>query len=111
MFERKLALDDALGQCSLASSSRLMTGGKSSWSHLTFESIPSAVVLGSKRVDAVGLASDDHVYHKSLVDSSWSTNWDDLGGPLNGAPVAASFAPNTGNILGIGMDNSLYIGN
>src|SRR6266480_1068109 len=79
--------------------------------NLTFESIPSAVVLGSKRVDAVGLASDDHVYHKSLVDSSWSTNWDDLGGPLNGAPVAASFAPNTGNILGIGMDNSLYIGN
>jgi hypothetical protein len=79
--------------------------------NLTFESIPSAVVLGSKRVDAVGLASDDHVYHKSLVDSSWSTNWDDLGGPLNGAPVVTSSAPNIGNIFGIGMDNALYVGN
>jgi len=79
--------------------------------NLTFESIPSAVVLGSQRVGAVGLASDDHVYHKSLADSSWSTNWDDLGGPLNGAPVAASFAPNMGNVLGIGMDNALYVGN
>jgi hypothetical protein len=79
--------------------------------NLTFESIPSAVVMGPDRVDAVGLASDDHVYHKSLVDSSWSTNWDDLGGPLNGAPVAASFMTNMGSVLGIGMDNSLYIGN
>jgi len=78
--------------------------------NLTFESIPSATVIGSKRVDAVGLASDDHTYHKSLTDTSWSTNWDDLGGPLNGAPVAASFAPNKGSVLGIGMDNDLYIG-
>ena len=79
--------------------------------NLTFESIPSAAVIGSKRVDAVGLASDDHVYHKSLVDSSWSTSWDDLGGPLNGAPIVASFAPNKGSVLGVGMDDGLYIGN
>jgi hypothetical protein len=79
--------------------------------NLTFESIPSAAAIGSKRVDAVGLAFDDHVYHKSLVDSSWSTNWDDLGGPLNDSPIAASFAPNKGSVLGIGMDDGLYIGN
>ena len=67
--------------------------------------------MASKRVDAVVLASDDHAYHKSLVDSSWSTNWDDLGGPLNGAPVIALFYPNMGSVLGIGMDNGLYTGN
>jgi hypothetical protein len=61
--------------------------------NLSFESIPSAAVMDSKRVDAVALASDDHAYHKSLVDSSWSTNWDDLGGPLSSAPVITSFSP------------------
>ena len=79
--------------------------------NLSFESIPSAAVTGSNRVDAVALASDDHTYHKSLVNSSWSTNWDDLGGQLNGAPVIASFSPNTGSVFGIGMDNGLYTGN
>ena len=79
--------------------------------NLSFESIPSAAVMGLNRVDAVALASDDHTYHKSLVNSSWTTNWDDLGGQLNGAPVIALFSPNTGSVLGIGMDNGLYIGN
>jgi len=74
-----------------------------------FRSLPSLIILGFNRVDVIGLATDDHIYQRSLVDLSWSTQWEDLGGPLNGAPVAAKFEANISYIFGVGMDQAMYV--
>jgi hypothetical protein len=76
-----------------------------------FESIPTPVVLSANRTDVVVVARDDHAYHKSLIGTTWSVAWDDLGGPLNGAPQVASFAANDASVVGLGLDGQMYVAN
>jgi hypothetical protein len=75
----------------------------------SFEALPTPVILDSNRVDIIGLGSDDHAYHKSMVHSTWSSNWDNLGGPLNSALAATSFTQNQTTVFGIGTDQQMYI--
>lgn len=86
-------------------------GGWLSWvcvGEVAMESIVDAVVLGAGRVDVVALGRDDHFYHRSLSSQNWGAAWDNLGGPLNSAPVVASFRPNTATVFGIGLDEQVY---
>jgi hypothetical protein len=76
-----------------------------------FESVPAPVVLSPNRTDVVVVASNDHAYHKALVGTNWSPAWDDLGGPLNGAPQAASFAAGDTSVVGLGLDGQMYAAN
>jgi hypothetical protein len=77
----------------------------------TFESVPAPFVAGPNRTDVVVVAGNDHAYHKALVGTTWSPAWDDLGGPLNGAPQVASFAAGDASVVGLGLDSQMYAAN
>jgi len=75
--------------------------------------MPVPVVIKSDRVDVLGVGSDDHLYHKSLAGSNWSSNWDDLGGPVNSCPAGILFSGGSSQaaIFGVGMNGELFTGN
>lgn len=77
----------------------------------SFESTPVPVVLKSDRVDVVGVGSDDKLYHKSMAGSTWSSNWDDLGGPMNSSPAGVVLSSSQAAMFGVGMDGQLYTTN
>jgi len=76
--------------------------------NMTFQSVPSAVVVTPRRIDIIGLATDDHVYHTSLVDLNLGPSWNKLGGPLNSAPVL-TVSDNMVYVYGIALDKKLYV--
>ncbi|KAK0644016.1 hypothetical protein B0T16DRAFT_447800 [Cercophora newfieldiana] len=53
-----------------------------------FQSVPSAVVTRSGRVDVVALGMSDTLMHRVLQGGQWSAEWEDLGVFGNSAPLA-----------------------
>ena len=75
---------------------------------ITFKSVPSPMVISSNRVDVIGLTTDDRVFHMSLINTTWGVSWDDLGGPINGAPTAM-LVDGKVHVLGVSLNQSMYI--
>lgn len=75
------------------------------------ESLPAPVIVGSDRIDIFGLATNDHVYHKSMVSSTWSGGWDDLGGSLNSASFSLNLSTSQAAVFSVGMDGHMLSSN
>jgi len=65
--------------------------------------------VGLNRLDVFGLGLDYAVCHKvyDASSSSWSPDWENLGGNLTSTPVAASTAGNRIDLFGIGPDQGM----
>jgi len=52
------------------------------------KTVPHAITTGASRIDHLATGLDDCSRHKALIDTTWGSDWDDLGGSFNSAPVA-----------------------
>jgi hypothetical protein len=75
------------------------------------ESIPSPSTSSSDDFFVVALGSDDHVYKARLRGSFifGVNDWEDLGGPLNSAPILTSFVSGKANVFGLGLNMQMYV--
>ncbi|KAI9150252.1 hypothetical protein HJFPF1_10010 [Paramyrothecium foliicola] len=82
----------------------LSLGGK-------FQSVPSVLVTGEERVDLVAVGTDGKLKHKAFVRGEWATEWGDLGGFFNSAPVVARMKDEGGvAVFGIGPGGGIIHG-
>lgn len=53
-----------------------------------FESSPLALAIDDTRIDVLVVGDDDRLKHKARVNDEWASEWEDLGGYFNSAPLA-----------------------
>jgi len=75
----------------------------------SFQSVPSAVVTKSGRVDVIALSTRDTLQHRVLQGGKWSLDWEDLGVFGNSAPLAFNLTtnPETVGLFVLGTNGEL----
>ena len=58
------------------------------------QSAIAVVAWGPNRLDLFGLGTDDAMYHKAWLGSSWQPQWEDLGGKFNSPPAVVASGRN-----------------
>ncbi|KAJ9149743.1 hypothetical protein NKR23_g4167 [Pleurostoma richardsiae] len=79
----------------------------------SFESAPHAFASTSSdgRIDVLAVSTNDTLLHRARVGGSWSTDWEDLGGYLNSAPLAVNTEGNCIAVFGLGPWGRMIHGN
>jgi len=75
----------------------------------SFQSVPSAVVTRSGRIDVVALATTDTLHHRVYQGGQWSEAWEDLGVVGNSAPLVANLttSPESVAVFVLGTNGQL----
>jgi hypothetical protein len=77
----------------------------------TWASIPSVVKSAGGRLDVVALDADGHLKHRTRLESTWQSGWDDLGVSARSAPLAMSFdSTATIGVFALGSSGELLRG-
>ncbi|CAH0045759.1 unnamed protein product [Clonostachys solani] len=71
------------------------------------QSVAGLVSPSSGRLDAFAVGNDSKLKHKALVGSEWGSQWDDLGGAFNSAPLALSTGNDSLLVFGIGPEGKV----
>ncbi|HZQ29305.1 MAG TPA: PA14 domain-containing protein, partial [Acidimicrobiales bacterium] len=69
---------------------------------------PALASWGTNRLDLFVRGTSNNILHKFWNGTSWSTSWEDLGGPFASDPAVVSWGPNRLDVFVRGMDNALW---
>ena len=69
---------------------------------------PRVVAWGQNRLDLFVIGTDSALYHKWYDGSSWSADWEYLGGVCTTAPTVVSWGADRLDVFVLGTDSALY---
>ena len=72
-----------------------------------FSSAPACAAIATTTIHCLARGADNHLHHISYDDGFWN-QWEDLGGVLNGDPVAASPASGILDVVVCGQNNEIF---
>jgi Repeat of unknown function (DUF346) len=73
-----------------------------------FSSAPACAAIATTTIHCLARGADNHLHHISYDDGFWN-QWEDLGGVLNGDPVAVSPASGILDLAVCGQNNEIYL--
>lgn len=77
-----------------------------------FQSSPQVISLAHERIDLLAIgAVDRQLWHRCMINNTWSPSWTNLGGIFASAPTILSPKPGIVMVLGVSEDNAIFWGN